>query len=363
MKLEINKETLKTLITKAFKGSGRIPALQKTMILGIEYEDNKLYFTTTDRVNIVRVSTSEITNLTPNCTHDYCAVDSDLFNKLINKTTSDSIVLEFGENNLIFKGNGTYQLPRIGDTTGNDIRIDIPSISSEVVETIDISKLKQIITLNRPSVAKSMETPYLTGYYFDNDSVVTFNNITACVSKEHFVTHQVLLPSSFVELFNIIDDVSAELYLQGNGVKVLTPNVTVYSMLMTNVDSYPSDALKNIIEEPFSGNCTIDKATLLNAIDRLSLFVSQQDSNSIRISFGADGIRLSSLKGTGDELIPFISDLQNVGFVKTIELQDFRSQVQTQPSNEINLFYGNERGLMLKNDTTYQLIPFMVFED
>ena len=309
------------------------------------------------------MSSSDINNLTPETQYGYWAVDSDLFNKLVNKTTTDTITLEDSENVLIFKGNGTYQLSLIEDTTGDNIKIELPMMGSEVVETIDITKLKQVINFNRPSVAKSMETPYLTGYYFDNDSVVTFNNITACVSKEHFVTHKVLLPASFVELFNIIDETSAELCLQGNNVKITSPSVVIYSTLMTTIDSYPSDALKGIIEEKFDGNCTVDKSTLLNAIDRLSLFVTQPDSNSIRISFDTNGIKLSSLRGTGDELVPFISDLQNVRFEKTIELQDFRSQLQTQPSNEINLFYGNERGLMLKNDTTYQLIPFMVFED
>lgn len=367
MKLEIQTEKFKTIIGKVIKGSGRLNIFPKTTIIGITYADNTLTLTTTDRTNIVIIKETGVTNLTPEITSSYWAVDSDLLSKLVSKTTTQTITLEEVEGELIFRGNGKYSLPIILGDDSTVLKIDTSSLdnatfSEESTTTIPTKQLKSIIFFNKPSVAKTSESPHLTGYYFDEDSVITFNTVTACVNKVKVVKEKLLLPSSLVDLISILEGEETHLSICGNNIKVYSDNITIYSTLLENVDKYPSGALKRITEETFPALCTVSKDELTKALDRISLFILPNDDNSIRLTFNSNNVEIASKNGNSKEVVSFITSGNPIEFSELVDLQDLKNQLQTQLSEEITILYGSPRGLMIKTEEVYQLIPFMINE-
>lgn len=362
MKLEIKTEKFKTLIGKAVKGSGRLAPFPKTNIVGLSFKDNTLTLTTTDNVNTVVIKDNSVTNITPNELVGYWAVNSDLLSKLVSKTTANIITLEDKGNELLFVGNGKYSLPLIVDSEANPLVIDTTELDNTIFNSnvsVPTTQLKAINFYNKPSVAKTIETPYLAGYFFDTDCVITFNMVTACVNNLHVVDNKLLLPSSFVDLFNILDDESTTLSTQNSVVKVVSGNITIYSTLLENIDKFPSNALKKIIKEEFPAECKISKDELFKALDRISLFISEKDVNLVNLEF-SDKLKISSKNGTGNEFIDFVTNNNPINFIKSVDLVDLRTQLQTQLSEEITILYGNDRSLMIKTEDIYQLIPFMV---
>lgn len=357
MQITIETTKLQDLTSKAVKGSGRMPILAITMFIGIEVKDGDLILTTTDKVNTLKVIGKGVAKDNENF---YTCVDSDLFNKLVSKTTSSSITLEVNENSLTFKGNGVYALPIAVDERNNVVRIPEPDFNTEIEGfEVDTSSLQEMVTYNKPSVAKTMEAPYLTGYYVDDEAVVSFNLVTACVNKIKLLSGKALLPSSLVELFNIITIEKAKIKIDDRKILVDGGDVIIKGTLMEKVEDYPAQALKDLVNAQFTSECDLSTSELLNTLDRLSLFISDDDKNALRLTFGADCVTISSKKSNGNELIKYLSCNNAQPFTQLVDLMDFKNQLQTQTGERVKLMFGNETGLMLKAANISQLIPFM----
>lgn len=357
MEITIETTKLQDLTSKAFKGSGRLPILAITMFIGIEAKDGDLILTTTDKINTLKVIGKGVAKNNENF---YTCVDSDLFNKLVSKTTSPTITLEVDENSLTFKGNGVYALPIAVDEKNNVVRIPEPSFNSDVngVE-IDTAKLKDMLIYNKPSIAKTMEAPYLTGYYLDNESIVSFNLVTACVNKIKLIESKALLASSLVELFNIISVEKAVIKIDDRKILIEAGDVIINGTLMENIEQYPAQALKDLVEAEFNSECEVDKNELLNILDRLSLFISDDDKNALRLTFSDNCITISSKKSNGNEMLKYINSNNVMPFTQLVDLVDLKNQLQTQINSTVKLLFGNDKGLMIKTDKVSQLIPFM----
>ncbi len=365
MKIEIKTEKLKQALSRAIKGAGKNVAFPKTTIVGVEFNDNILSFTTTDRTNILIIQESAI-NLTPEQTNCYWSVHCELLSKLVSKITTDTIIIESNNEELTLLGNGKYNIPLILDSNAQPLKIDkdtFTNINFNIGTCVKTSskELQNISIFNKPSVLKTNELPQLTGYYIDKDGVITYNGVTACINEQAKLDTNVLLPATLVELFSTLTLDEITVYIVGNLIKVDSEDVTIYSSTMEGVDKFPSGALKNIISEVFPAECTIDKDSLIKALDRISLFISPMDDNSIQISF-SDKLVVSSKNKKSNENIEFISNTNNLEFTQLVDIQDLKNQLQTRTTQEITIAYGSERGLMIKSDNIYQLIPFMVSE-
>lgn len=357
MQITIETTKLQDLTSKAYKGSGRMPILAITMFIGIEVKDGDLILTTTDKNNTLKVIGKGVAKDNENF---YTCVDSDLFNKLVSKTTSTTITLEVDENSLTFKGNGVYSLPIAVDERNNVVRIPEASFNTEVegVE-VDTAKLKDMLVFNKPSIAKTMEAPYLTGYYVDDDSVVSFNLVTACVNNTKIIKGKALLSSSLVELFGIITIEKAIIKIDDRKVLVEAGDVIINGTLMENIEQYPAQPLKELVAAQFDSECELNKNDLMNTLERLNLFISDDDKNALRLTFANDNITISSKKSNGNEMLKYVSSKNALPFTQLVDLVDLKNQLQTQTGETVKLLFGNDKGLMLKTDKVSQLIPFM----
>lgn len=357
MKAVIETTKLQDLTSKACKGSGRLPILAITMFIGIEVKNGDLILTTTDKINTLKVIGKGIAKDNEDF---YTCVDSDLFSKLVSKTTSSTITLEVTENCLTFKGNGVYSLPIAVDEKNNVVRIPEMPFNEEVEGyEVKLSDLKDMLIFNKPSVAKTMEAPYLTGYYVDDEAIVSFNLVTACITKIGLIKGKALLSSNLVELFNIINVEKVIIKLDNKRILVEAGDVIINGALMEQVEEYPAQALKDLINEHFDSECEINKNEFLNTLDRLSLFISDDDKNALRLTFAEDSVTISSKKSNGNELLKFVSSNNPTPFTQLVDLIDLKNQLQTQTGETVKLLFGNEKGLMLKTDKVSQLIPFM----
>ena len=357
MQITVETTKLQDLTSKAIKGSGRMPILAITMFIGIEVKDGDLILTTTDKINTLKVVGKGIAK---ECENFYTCVDSDLFNKLVSKTTSGSITLEVTDNSLTFKGNGVYSLPIAVDEKNSVVRIPEISFNADI-EGIEVetSKLKDILVFNKASVARTMEAPYLTGYYVDEDSIISFNLVTACVNANGFVKGKALLSANLVELFNIITIEKAIIKFDDRKILVEAGDVIINGTLMENIEQYPAQPLKELVAAEFTSKCTINKTEFLNALDRLNLFISEDDKNALRLTFAQDSITISSKKSNGNEMLKYVASSNVAPFTQLVDLVDLRNQLQTQSADTVKLLFGNDKGLMLKTDKVSQLIPFM----
>ena len=100
MKLTLKTLKLQEMVSKAIKGASNNKMIPITSLMAIQWQDGVLTLITTDAANtlkiIDKVEGEEF----------YVVVQTELFSKLVAKTTTETITLTLKESSLEVKGNG-----------------------------------------------------------------------------------------------------------------------------------------------------------------------------------------------------------------------------------------------------------------
>ena len=202
MKLTINTEKFKEMVSRAIRGSGNNKLIPITSLMALELKDGKLTITTTDATNTLKVSKKEIEG-----EDFYVVVPVDIFSKLVAKTTAEIISLDLEENILSIKGNGTYSLELPLDEEGRLIKFPEYRFDESVEKAvINLSTIKQLLTANKAALADTMETPCLTGYYCGEGEVISTDTFKVCGNKIAVFSEPVLIPAELMELLAVIEE-------------------------------------------------------------------------------------------------------------------------------------------------------------
>jgi len=354
MQLTLKTQKLQELLTKAVKGSSNNKMIPITSLIEIKLQNNTLSLITTDATNILKV-------IEPNITQSdfYVVVQTEIFSKLVLKTTSENITLTINNENLEFKGNGTYNIELPLDEEGNPIKFPefVFDYDSEVT-TINLTLLKFIILTNKAALAETMERPYLTGYYF-SDNVITTNIFKICVNDIKLFSQPVLLPPSLVDLLLLFNEETVSVQYYEDKIIFKTNNIMICGSQMEEIDAYPVEAITNYIETEFVSMCKISKKQLLDILERLTLFVSVYDKNSITLTFSEDQLIITNKKNNGNETITYKENNNNQPFSCCIDIELFKSQIMVQTTEVIELWYGHPKAIKMNFDKTTQLIALM----
>ena len=290
MKIELGTEKLREAVSKAYKGAGRMGIKLLTTIIGIEGRKGNLYLTTTDSSSVITVA---INGVLPENEEFYTAVNADLFKKIMDKTTSPTVVLSVESNRIVFTGNGDYNLEicmNNEDGTSVPARIIHNQVEGEPQE-VSVSDFKKIYTYLRKFV--SNHEPQHMMYKIHDGYVLSYDNSSAGLLKTGIVG-DMAFSKSFVNLFDTLDGEKARLTvvpkvgkdgnIEGEYLKIESDSV-----LITGSVVVPSDAgivkFVDLVsklcnsDHIFTKNAVIDKSKFIGVLDRISIFVSQDKSD------------------------------------------------------------------------------------
>lgn len=279
----IRAEELKDVCSKILSAVDNTDSTVITETLELKAEGNVFEVAVTNREYFVEVKLpideDEILHAT---------VNANLFLKLISQITTDTIELTTTDKTLIVKGNGIYKIPLIFD--GEELlclpRIDIENVTTDFEIPSEI--LVSLITYNGKEFAKGQMTkPNVQKcYYVDESGAITFTT-GACVNN--FTLEKpvrMLLNAKLVKLFKLFkgetvkfsmgyDPISDEIIqtkvrFEGN-------NVTITAILSCDdslISSVPAKAIRARAQQTYPHSVVIEKNSILQAINRLTLFNS-----------------------------------------------------------------------------------------
>lgn len=355
-KVTLKTDVLKSASNKAVKGSGRLTMLAITKAIGIELKDGDLILTTTNNVNnlVVRVK-----GAAPKELDFYVATDSELFQKLISKQTTESITLELTENMLKVQGNGDYELPIIiGDDEVSSVRI--PEIKLEKVNHKIVSKedIQKLLKYNSLALSKSFDDGFLMDYNVKDKKIVTFNRLLAVRSVINLETDNMLIPANLAELFEIFDEKEINFYREGERVLFETESISLFGEVkLSEADKYPHDDINSIIGVMKTSNeLTVKKAAVLNALDRVSLFTGNSDT--ISIVGNKDKVIFSSQDRRGYEGVQVTKGTTSFDLVGSVRLSTFKSALNTIQTEDIIISYDRDNGILIEENGSSMAIPF-----
>lgn len=354
--MKIKTMKLQEMVSKVILGASNDKLIPMTQLIQIEVKDNTLELTTTDATNFIKVKENNI-----EIDDFYVVVSADTFAKLIMKMTKEEVELTLTDNALIVKGNGEYKLEIQLDEDGNLIKFPDMFHKHELCEenkqTIKKETITKILDTNKAALAVTMEIPCYTGYYFGKD-VISTDTFKICALDTHIFNEPVLISSSVMELVKVFDSEVVDVYMLENGIMIWkTDNIEIYSQQLDGIDNYAVDAISSLLDSDMENMCVLNKNSLLNMLDRLSLFVSPYDQNNVKLTFTDNGIICTSKQSNGSELIQYNDkDTEHRPFECNIDIVMLSTQIKAIPTETFELWYGLDNAIKVVSDDITQII-------
>lgn len=356
-KIKIGTVCFQDLVARAVKGASENRLLPITSMMSVELKSGTLTLTTTDTANTLKVMTKSIEG-----DDFYAVVPVDLFSKLIAKMTSDNIELILNDTNLEVKGNGTYNVPLPVDEDGI---VKFPSYSFEKDgegEVIELSSIRNILDINKASVAKSIDTPCLCGYYL-GDKVITTDEQTICFNDMQLVFDEYLISPEMMELLALCKDDKIKWWYKDGYFLFETDTFILYGAEHDGKDLFPAQEVLEYLEESFPSRCKLPKLLLQNVVDRLSLFIEPYDKNGAYFTFTQDGVKVTSKKSSSNELIQYMESEGFAPFKCCLDIPMLKDHIDASPGDSIELWYGHEACIKLTSGDVVQVIALLVDDE
>lgn len=341
------------MVSRAAKGASENKLIAITSMICIELKNNVLTLTTTDTANYLKVIAEKIEG-----DDMYAVVNVDLFSKLIAKMTSESITIKMTDNSLEVKGNGTYNIPLETDEDGP---VQYPTYKFEKngdPEIVHLTSVKNILSINKAAVAKSFETPYLCGYYMGN-RIITTDGDVICFNDIKLFNEPALISPEMMALLSLNTEEKINCWRDNDAFLFETPNIVIYGVAHDGIDQFPVREIESYLDQEFGSMCKVPKMLMQNVVDRLVLFIDQYDNNGAYFTFTKEGIKVQSKKSSSVELIPYQESKDFSPFMCCVDIPLLREQIDANPGEVIELWYGHEAALKMTSGKVTQVVSLL----
>lgn len=379
MKITLKTSQLKSMLDKVSKGADEQGLTHISTCVSIEVSNGDLILRTTNRTHLLKVTEP---NLFDKETEFYACVPNQLFWRLISKISVATLTLEVTEKTLNVKGNGDYSIPLQIDVDGTICKIqDIPfedvkevlNEAGEVVSTealaptsfeLTAAQMKDVLNYNSASAQRvTAVAGSVIGYYVDKNGFITYDS-TACMNNLVLSDVKTFMPNKMMELCQVFTGEKVKFELLPNVIKVSCGNDELTYKLQdpTLAENYPASVIRGLAENEFTGSCRVAKSELIDALERLALFIKigpVQILARLRLIFDNDKLTLFDPYGKNIETIKTVENKGNQSFTQDIDLQYFKSLLSCHDGDNLQLSFGNDVGIMITDKNIIQLIPYL----
>lgn len=348
MYLAINTAKFQEMLVKAVKGAGNNKMIPVTSLLAIKLENERLSLITTDGNNVLHIIEDGIKG-----DYFYVVVEADTISKLIARMTCETVTLEVTDNYLQVKGNGTYNIDIPLNESGEPIKFPEGKLNKKGKATpyeVSRSDVQLILNAIKPSVAVTLEEPCYTGYYIGDSVIGTDSNRIAAYDKKLFDKDALVSPE-MMELWAVMTDDKFTVTVIDNYVVCKSSNCEIYGLLLRGIEDYSIDAINTLIEVDMPNTITLSKNEVLQALDRIALFVGVYDKNIVKLEFADNAVTISSKATNGVETIHAVGDerIESEDFTCYVDITMLQSQVKAVADSVFELEYGADNAIKLQD--------------
>ncbi len=284
--MKVNTSILKDML-RAVNGCKPSKLLEITNYYELDFSVEGLSLRATDGINFITI------NYPTECEDKMTAiVKADQFSKLINKTTKDTVTLNLTDSYLEVKGNGTYK---------------VEIVSDEVYPTLDIDADKEFMitytTLSNAIIdgAKAKSTSpndgALYSYLLRDNQIITADAIKVYSTEldgEYLDDVELLIPPTLATLLQSIDveNIIFKVNKDCTLLRAIGQNVIITGALQEGAAEYPN--VTPLLNSKYPYTCEIDVKQVLQALDRLNLFIGLYDKGIIDVVFSDTNMTIAT---------------------------------------------------------------------
>lgn len=338
--IKLKTEILRNMLNKAIKVCSFNDKLPLTSLVEIETNENGLLIKTTDNITTMIVM-EPLKDLTP----ARVTIDANIITALINKITTDEVELIITESALTVVGNGVYNLDIRVDESGEIIKL--PSIDQELINSANkefaFKEIVEKLKICRSAIPDNMDQIELNNYYM-KDLIIATNvlKLSAVKNVESMSNEELFIPADLGKILMELDFAKANYAKVEDNFVIVGENFVIGTTLYGEFDKYPLEAITNIINQKYLYSVSINKKDLSSLLDRLSLFVTKYDSNTVDFIFTPENLKITNNSRTCDEDVEYKTKEVDglVEFPCTINIEYFKAQLEALPDENITFKFG-----------------------
>lgn len=361
MKIELGTEKLKSAVNKVYKGVGQSGIFLTTTIIGIEGKDGNITLMATDRSANIKVTLKEV--ISKDIQPFYTNTVAERFKKLLDRTQSATVVLDIQPDKIVFSGSGDANLEIVyNDEDGEATlaRMQDISVSGEP-KTVKVADLKKFLTYLKGTLPISIENPVYLGYRLFNNKAMTYNNFGANLIEIGW-DEEALIPSNVVNLFEVLEGDTAAVTVADNKIKIVTDTVEITGALRKEVAEYNTDRFTKLIynEKVFDKKVEVDRVRLVNALDRIRLFIGKEDEKVFDIEVDEKSMVFITLAKNCVEKVDFDSSENDKVIAHKIGIDVFEAALSAIKGQKVVIYFGEQGGCRLveESEHAYLLVPY-----
>lgn len=307
-------------------------------------------------------------------TEDYNAtVSANLFLKLIPQITTENIELKVENNYLLIKANGDYKIPLVCTDSGEMMELPKINIDNPTTQmSIDCDILKSILNYNCREMLKGSfkGAPTQKLHYIDEQGALT---ITSGICINNFTLEKpvkILINNKIVKLFKLFEedqvsftlgyDPLSEDILQTK-VRFETPSVILTAILNcdnTLMKQIPVLKARNKANDILPYKATINKNSLVQSLNRITLFINRSDYNKTTayFKFQKNSLEITDLDRINSEKIS-IEGFNGEEYTFLIDLEDLKAVLDTCVDQYITLSFGDGLTILINRLNVINVLP------
>lgn len=330
-------------------------------LLEITVDNNIFYIRATDGVNNLIVK-SPIEGENDNTR---IVVDTKVLPLLIPKMTTEYIELNISENSLTIVGNGVYYLDIRIDENGDIIKF--PKLEYDVSKAnkeISFTELAQKLSTCSPAIPDNLDNKELNNFYIKDRIIATNAFIITSIAGEEGINENAIYVGEDLgrQIISLNFD-KAKYYVENDKIYFVGDNF-ILSGEVNNDSSkrYPLDAILSTVNIPLNNSAKIDRNELLNLIERLSLFVSEYDDNSVQVTFKKDRMTIFTKKNSSEDIMYKEANVDNlIEFTCKIHINHLKAQLSSLENEVVTIeFGGSDQVVKLIDTDVVQVISLML---
>lgn len=342
-----------------------------TDLLELVVKENNLYLNVTNKEYFVSVKfpieTKEEFKATVNAT---------LFLKLISQLTTEEVDLVLNSNSITINANGKYKISLV---YSDDKMMELPEIqifNPTVEMDIDTEILESIEKYNSKELLKGTISGGLQGmvqklHYIDNEGAITFTT-GACVNSFSLPKPiKILLNNKLVKLFSLFSEDSSVHFTLGydslsseiTQTKIRIEGSNAYLTAILNCDNtllsaVPAKRIRERALNVYPYFIDIDKNSLLQAINRMMLFIDNKGTKQVALfEFDKGSLTISDTNKENFESVECSNFSGEEPYIAYLDLNDLKITLSTCIEQFVNISFGDHMAFVIHRLNISNVLP------
>lgn len=351
--MKIKTELLKDMLNKVIQGAGFNKFIPNSNLIELDFSGNLFKMSCTNGTETIQVS-SEVSSKG----EFFGAISADIFSKLISRQTCEYIDITVSDTAVKIKGNGVYLVEIVFDEENK--AVVFPDVFGDYQDKescqIDAQTIRSVLKYGKAAIATTDEIPCYTGFYCA-DKVVATDSFKLVINNVSMFDSPKLISGQAMELLKVFGEGGKiTVYQREDELIFAADGIRLRTVLLDGIEDYAIDAIQQLADVEFMNTVRINRQALLDALNRVALFVTDYDEQCVSLQFDTESVILQSKSANGVEAVSYEDAIKLDACNYMIRIDLMMDMLKSLDANIIELSFGNDKAIKMCVPDVTQII-------